>query len=171
MKSRTWDHFVPNKSRVVPDAFFGCAHPYFNRLEPNKTFTGVTYAIDVSGSSPDHTGWDHFLGIYYKRDFQGEIKFTETKALVKRNIAPGRYQFLFHFYHFFEPISESDFEATLFNHPDENDIYFYIRPYLINPDDRRIFYLWDRDTAEVGSKGFPIGDPSLLTGLKPFIKD
>ncbi len=172
MKSRYWRTGHITKSRVIPEAYYAAVYPEFDINSPNQTFSGFTYAIDIEA---EHQGWDHFVGILYKDElfpdpFAGlEEKEMMTSARIKRGVVEGTYQFMLNLYTLFDINSSQE---TIFEHPIDTLINFYIQPYLIEPSSQRIYYLWDRRKTPHGSKGFPVGMPGAINREElPFIED
>lgn len=171
MRTRSWmtNHIV--RSRLLPEAFFGAAYPQFNINNPEQTFTGFTYAIEVEET---HNGWDHFVGILYSNKYwesdggDSEILETLSTARIKKGVKQNTYQFMLNLATLFD-IGSS--QAILFDNPIGAQIYFYVQPMLIDPSSHRISYLWDRTKGPFGLKGFPVGIPGAIDrDLLPFIE-
>jgi len=170
MKSRHWETTHILKSRLIPEAFFGSVYPEWNIENPKETFSGFTYAIEVEDS---HKGWDHFVGILYLKQFpqgppgtgiSGKQRETEMTVRMKSSVSPGTYQFMLNLYTL-PGVSEE--HASLFELPIDTSINFYVRPYLISPTTKGIYYLWDRWSGE---NGFPVGTPGVISrGQLPFL--
>ena len=175
MRTESWvtNHII--RSRLLPEAFFGAAYPEWDISKPEQTFSGFTYAIEVEGT---HNNWDHFVGILYKKQYvsgsaetgiPAKQRDTEMMVRMKRGVREGTYQFMLNLYTL-PGISST--HANLFELPIDTLINFYVRPYLIEPGSKSIYYLWDRGKAPHGLKGFPVGFPmgeQLRRETLPFI--